>query len=44
MLVSDIRNLFFAEIAQAAEMVALEKGYVTFWPTSTSLCNSRTPT
>ena len=28
-LVSDIRNPFFAEIARAAEMVALENGYVT---------------
>ena len=28
-LVSDIRNPFFAEIARAAELVALENGYVT---------------
>ena len=28
-LVSDIRNPFFAEIARAAEVVALENGYVT---------------
>lgn len=28
-LVSDIRNPFFAEIARAAEMVALQNGYVT---------------